>query len=127
MSNILELLARAIVASRARAQGIPDWQAEMSAAVPDNLLADIVRDSRVPVTAADGATGFKKVSVAGAPIVTTGNDGAKWGGKGWQDAKSIDDWKPPGLDIMDRMMDQQDAIDREARARELAQLKRGGG
>jgi hypothetical protein len=40
---------------------------------------------------------------------------------GWQEAPKVNDWKPPGLEHMDRMMDQQDAIDRAARIRELAE------
>jgi len=39
---------------------------------------------------------------------------------GWQEPPKVDQWKPDGLEIMDRMMDQQDAIDRAARIRELA-------
>jgi hypothetical protein len=35
--------------------------------------------------------------------------------KGWVDAPKIDDWRAPGIDIIDRMVDQQDRIDREAR------------
>jgi hypothetical protein len=31
---------------------------------------------------------------------------------GWVDAPSIDNWRAPGINIIDRMMDQQDRIDR---------------
>jgi hypothetical protein len=40
---------------------------------------------------------------------------------GWVDAPKVDNWRPPGVDIMDRMMDQQDAIDRAERIRQLAE------
>jgi hypothetical protein len=40
---------------------------------------------------------------------------------GWREAPQIKDWKPPGLDMMDRLVDQQDMIDRATRVRELTE------
>jgi hypothetical protein len=61
------------------------------------------------------------VSVVGAGAVVTGTDGpAHTPGRGWRDTPSIEHWRPPGLEIMDRMVDQQDAIDKAALARRLA-------
>jgi hypothetical protein len=44
-------------------------------------------------------------------------------GYGWQEPASVDNWRPPGEAAFNRMMDQQDALDRVERARELAKLK----
>jgi hypothetical protein len=43
--------------------------------------------------------------------------------RGWVEPPKVADWRAPGLEIMDRMMDQQDALDRAERERKL----RGGG
>jgi hypothetical protein len=61
--------------------------------------------------------------VQGAGRVVTGDDGPAHrplDRSGWQEPPKVDNWRPPGVEIMDQMMDQQDAIDRAARARELA-------
>jgi hypothetical protein len=44
------------------------------------------------------------------------------GNGGWTNPPSVADWKPPGLSVMDRMVDAQDAIDRRDLERKL-----GGG
>jgi hypothetical protein len=36
----------------------------------------------------------------------------------------VKDWKPPGLEIMDALVDQQDRIDKAARVKELAEAAR---
>jgi hypothetical protein len=82
--------------------------------VETSVLRGIVADNRQPVHPVDPAG---SVGVPAAPRVTTGNDGA-----GWQQTPSIENWKPDGLAIMDRMMDQQDALDRAERARAIAKL-----
>jgi hypothetical protein len=118
MSDIITLLLKALVELQRNPNGLgarPDYRRDMVAAVPDNLLANIVRDSRVPPT--DGQGPGTKVTVASAGRVVTGNDGA-----GWTNSPKVDDWKPPGLAIMDRMMDQQDAIDRADRAKAIAKV-----
>jgi hypothetical protein len=40
---------------------------------------------------------------------------------GWQEPPRVNDWRPPGLEHMDRMMDAQDTIDKAQRIRELAE------
>jgi hypothetical protein len=98
---------------------LEEWQRDLIANVGDKLIADIVADNRSrPSTG--GSMIPNKVTVVGAGRVIDGDD-VKRGTTGWQPAPSIDNWKPPGLEAMDRMMDQQDAIDRAARARELAE------
>ena len=94
--------------------------------VGDKAVRDIVNDFRNynPHPAQDPSA---RVSVQGAGVVKTGgvgpqhrpNDPSATGG--WQEAPKFDQWQPPGLKHMDRMMDQQDAIDRAARVRELAE------
>jgi hypothetical protein len=58
------------------------------------------------------------VPVGAGKVVTAGEQVRR--GTGWTDPPSIDKWKPPGVEHMDRMMDQQDAIDRAERVRQLA-------
>lgn len=43
-------------------------------------------------------------------------------GRGWVDPPKLADWRPPGINIIDRMLDQQDALDRRDLERKL-----GGG
>jgi hypothetical protein len=54
----------------------------------------------------------------------TGTDGAAHTpapSHGWTEPPSTDNWRAPGIDIIDRLVDQQDALDLVARARELAE------
>jgi hypothetical protein len=56
--------------------------------------------------------------------VKTGSDGPVAStGTGWADSPQIKDWRPPGLEHMDRMMDQADAIDKAERIRQLAEAQ----
>ena len=106
---------------------LPEWQRDLTAAVPDRLVKEIAADFRSynPHPAQDPSA---RVSVQGAGVVKTGDvgpqhrpvDPSATNSGGWVEPKSIDTWKPDGLSIMDEMMDQQDAIDRAARVRELA-------
>ena len=94
--------------------------------VGDKAVRDIVNDFRNynPHPAQDPSA---RVSVQGAGVVKTGGVGPQHrpidpsATGGWQEAPKVDQWQPPGLKHMDRMMDQQDAIDRAARVRELAE------
>jgi hypothetical protein len=73
----------------------------------DALLCDIVRDQRVPSSEQRRAP---TVRVQGAIPVTNGvsldvaSRGVPGNGTGWQGAKSIDDWRPPGVDLIDAML-----------------------
>jgi hypothetical protein len=105
----------------------PEWQRDLERAVPTDLVRSIVADNRHPIHPAQDPSA--KVSVMGAGVVKTGDVGpqhrpvnaeATTDRSGWVEAKSIDSWRAPGLEHMDRMMDQQDAIDRAARVREMA-------
>jgi hypothetical protein len=104
----------------------------MQSAVDTKLVQDIVNDNRPAPRAAPSST----VTVVGSgrvqdfdygpayrPYVPPKEDNApaaERSGSGWVKPPSIDNWRAPGLEHMDRMMDAQDAIDRAARARELA-------
>jgi hypothetical protein len=121
--ELLEELRRFVNANR-----LPEWKRDLVDAVPDHLVKQIAADFRSynPHPAQDPAA---KVSVQGAGVVKTGDVGPQHrpldvsatNSGGWVEAKPLDSWRAPGLEHMDRMMDAQDAIDRAARARELAE------
>jgi hypothetical protein len=103
------------------------WIGDMRRVADTRLVQDLVNDFRnySPTPRADPSA---KVQVQGAPTVKTGDVGpqhrpidtdATTDRSGWQEAPKVDDWKPPGVEIMDQMMDQQDRIDRAQRIREL--------
>ena len=121
--ELIEDLRRLVNALR-----LPEWQRDLINNVPDHLVKAIAADFRSynPHPAQDPSA---RVSVQGAGVVKTGDVGpqhrpidteATTDRSGWREPPKIDNWKPPGLEHMDRMMDQQDAIDRAARVRELA-------
>jgi hypothetical protein len=94
----------------------------MQSAVDTKLMQDIVSDFRnySPTPKADPSA---KVIPQGAGRVVDADVGPAHrplDRSGWQEPPKVDAWRPPGVEIMDRMMDQQDAIDRAARVRELA-------
>ena len=105
---------------------LPRYVRDLAEAVPTSVVKDIVSDFRNynPHPAQDPSA---KVSVQGAGVVKGGDVGPQHrpidasATGGWQEAPKVDQWQPPGLKHMDRMMDQQDAIDRAARVRELAE------
>jgi hypothetical protein len=73
--------------------------------VADNRRSAVRPTSVLPTVRVDGA-----VQVAPQPSTN-----------GWYEPARIKDWKAPGIDIVDRLCDLQDQIDRAARARELGQ------
>jgi hypothetical protein len=85
----------------ARRQGISITQLRMRMAVPDNLMRDIVADNR-------------RASASGPSTPTPLR------GNGWVDAPKIS--QPPGVALLDKIMDAQDAIDRA----ELIKKRIGG-
>src|SRR6516165_6894486 len=121
--ELIEDLRRLVNALR-----LPEWQRDLINNVPDHLVKAIAADFRSynPHPAQDPSA---RVSVMGAGVVKTGDvgpqhrpiDASATNSGGWQEPPKVDQWKPPGLEHMDRMMDQQDAIDRAARVRELAE------
>jgi hypothetical protein len=106
MSTIQDEKQKAALAERARKAGLPEWQQEMSENVGSDLIQDIVRDFR------RGPPGPS--SIAGSPTVQAKQ------GSGWSEPLPLSN--PPGVDLADKLMDQQDRIDRVKRARELKGL-----
>jgi hypothetical protein len=97
---------------------MPEWMRDLVRNVDDKLVADIVSDFRRGPPP-PGPTLPTANPVDAAPVVT-GSDRVTGGGSGWANSPEIKDWRPPGVDICDRLMDQQDAIDRAERIRQLA-------
>jgi hypothetical protein len=100
---------------RALNNELPEYMQDLTKAVPTDLVRQIADDFRnySPTPRADPNA---KVSVHGAGRVV---DGETQRGTGWTEPAKVDSWRPPGVEHMDRMMDQQDQIDRAARIREL--------
>jgi hypothetical protein len=104
-------------------QALQEMQ-QMSA--DDQMIRDIVREQRVPST--EALPRAPTVRVHGAIEVTQGvslgaseRGVAPGNGRGWVEAKAIETWKPPGLSIMDAMMDAEDARWRAERKKEFGQ------
>jgi hypothetical protein len=99
---------------------LPEYMRDLVGAVPDKMVKDLVNDFRSynPHPAQDPNA---KVVPQGAGRVVTAGDTVAHGGSGWVEAPKVDNWRPPGIDLMDRMMDQADAIDRAQRIRALAE------
>ena len=107
---------QAVLRDLRRLLTMPEYMNDLVKAVPTDLVKQIVEDFRrgpPPV----GPT-LPSVKVMGAGTVVDGETPPP--SRGWVEAKPIDQWKPDGLEICDALVDQQDAIDRAARVRELA-------
>ena len=97
------------------------WMREAIAVCGDDLMQQIVADNRnrAPV----GGSVLPTVKVLGAGTVVTGTDGAAHTpaqNHGWTEPPRTENWRAPGIDIIDRLVDQQDERDLEARCREQA-------
>jgi hypothetical protein len=91
--------------------------------VGDKAVRDIVNDFRNynPHPAQDPSA---KVVPQGAGRVVDGSDApvASTGTGGWVTPPQVDQWKgPPGIEHIDRLVDQADAIDKAERIRQLAE------
>ena len=86
---------------------IPEWQRDMANCVGDDLLRDIVADSK---------RGLQPSS----PLKQSGPTVEVKRGSGWQDAAPLQ--QPPGIKIIDAMMDQQDKLDKAERIRKALEL-----
>jgi hypothetical protein len=97
-------------------QKLPPWAKDLVDCVGTAEIKAIVEDLRsYNPSPSQGAAA--KVTPVGAGRVIDGDDIKR--GYGWVKPPQVDQWKPPGLEAMDRMMDVQDAIDKAARAKEL--------
>jgi len=88
--------------AEARRRGISITQLKMQMAVGDDLVADLRADARRsnPVTSASS------------PIPPRPEDRAPPRGTGWAEPTNVR--LPPGIEIIDRMIDAQDIVDRRA-------------
>jgi hypothetical protein len=99
---------------------LEDWEEDMRRVVSDKLMQDIVADNRRQAPSAAGPAA--KVTIAGAPRVVTGSDAVAHGGSGgWAEARSIENYRAPGIDHIDRLCDAADLLDRAQRIRELVE------
>jgi hypothetical protein len=94
-----------------------EWVKDLRRVVDNKLMADIVDDFRNYNPAPRSISPPATVRVVGAGNVVGGDVGPQHRpvdatNSGWQEPPKVNDWKPPGLEHMDRMMDAQDAIDK---------------
>jgi hypothetical protein len=108
---------------------LPRYVRDLAEAVPTSVVKDIVSDFRSynPHPARDPSA---KVSVQGAGVVKTGDVGPQHRpidpsatNSGWVEAKSIDSWRAPGLEHIDRLVDAADLQDRLERVKQLGEAR----
>jgi hypothetical protein len=105
MSSILDEAKRQqALAEAARKRNLPEWQHEMAQAVDDATIRSLVNDFRRGVPGPS--------SLAGGPTIQSRRQGSGW-------SEPVPLTNPPGVALADKLMDQQDRIDRVKRAREL--------
>jgi hypothetical protein len=120
--TIKDATDRARLEADARRLGLAPNALEMSRAVGTDLIGAIVRDHvgrPSPVQ--------PRGMLPEAPRDSNHASRPPVGTNGWIEPPSINDWRPPGLAVMDRMMDAQDALDRAERARLFNRLPLNGG
>jgi hypothetical protein len=101
----------------------PEWQRDLEQAVPTDLVKQIAEDFRSynPAPRSPLNTPPATANPVDAAPVKTGTDTVAGNGSGWAEAPKVDAWRPPGIDLIDRMVQTQDAIDRAAKIRELVE------
>ena len=98
------------------------WVKDLIRTVPDQLVKDIVSDFRNYKPGPSGGTPAT-VQVVGAGRTVTGSNTVASGGTGWAESPQIKDWRPPGLEAMDRMMDAADLRDRLELVKQLGEAE----
>lgn len=99
----------AMIEMLAKLLGMSVTQLRMQMAVPDSLMRDVVRDNvNRPNPVTSGPSGMIPQKDRGPPVR----------GTGWIEPRPLE--PPPGIALMDQMMDQQDRIDRADRIIDLA-------
>jgi hypothetical protein len=92
------------------------WVRDLTRVVNDQQMRDIVNDFRRG-PAPPGPT-LPSVRVMGAGTVVDGDSKPTAGnGSGWCDSPEIKNWRAPGIEHVDRLLDQADAIDKAERIR----------
>jgi len=102
--------AQAALAARARAAGLPEWQKEMSEAVPTAVIRDLVLDARRSMQPSSMIP--SKPAMPSSPAAQTSKHG-------WIEPPQVRDWTPPGQRAIDAMLDAVDAADRAERAKKF--------
>jgi len=109
MSATEEARRQAALAEEAKRRGLQEWELEASKAVDDALVRSIVDDfRRGPAQPSSLGTTPDKPKVE------------PKAGSGWEDAAPLQ--QPPGIKIIDAMMDQQDKIDRAERIKKALEV-----
>ena len=108
MSATEDAKRQAALAEEARRRGIPEWQLEAARAVPDDVVRSLVEDFR------------RGPAQPSSPLKQSGRTVEVNRGSGWQDAAPLS--QPPGIKIMDAMMDQQDKIDKAERIKKALEV-----
>jgi hypothetical protein len=90
---------------------LEQWQIDMINAVPADVMRDIRGDAKA-----------HNVILSRGGTATTNKEPPR--GTGWQEAKSIDSWRPPGEAAMNRLMDEADALDKAERIARLVETAR---
>ena len=101
---------------------LPEYMSDLVEAVPTDLVRQIVGDFRSYNPAPRSLTPPATVQIQGAGRVVSADDAPVAStGTGWTEAPKVDAWRPPGVDLCDKLMDAQDAIDKAERIRQLAE------
>jgi len=89
-----------------------EWKKEIAKASPPDLIRDIIRDNR-----GGPPTAYAQAEANARQNQPTAEAAPAPKGNGWVEPPTVRDWKPPGLSVMDRIMDAQDAADAAERKR----------
>jgi hypothetical protein len=103
---------------RAARSAIPSWQRDMADAVPDSVLQDIVREQRVS-SVAQGPSGAGTSGQVTRVSVSPGLPGTT---NGWREARPLG--PPPGINHVDRLLDEADRRDRVELAQRIGNQRR---
>jgi predicted transcriptional regulator len=96
--------------AKRRARHTPQWQTEMANAVPTDVVRDVTHDP-----------GLRRVSEPSSVLAQTSGRVEIKRGTGWVEPNALG--AVPGLGLMDKMLDAQDAQDRADLARRLSRSK----
>jgi hypothetical protein len=111
MSISDEVAKRAELIRQSRRSGLPEWQLEMSQAVGTQAIRGIVKDL------------YRGPAQRSSPIPEDRTEReAPPKGDGWVEAKALA--PPPGIALIDRIVDAQDRLDRAELERRLGHADR---
>src|SRR6516162_3516660 len=108
--ELLADLRRLVNASK-----LPEWQRDLVEGVPTDLVKQIVEDFRSYNPAPRSLTPPATVTIVGSGKAVTGDVGpqhrpidtdATTDRSGWREAPKVDAWRAPGIEHVDRLLDQ---------------------